>query len=283
MRRAWTYAAVGYGEYRRIPWDPTTPIRWAADLDPVAGMVTVGYGNALIGAVLLAACAFGPRRLLRPDVPRWLVAFLAIVLSCLAWSHAVRFSATQAAELFPLALVSGVVATGRLPRVRGCLLAVAFAGALGWTVYTTASILQPPDGERTDLPQLALIPLRPAEEVSLRALRNWWAADDHPSDRVFVVNLRNDLTAANEVIVYWWLDARPAAWATTFDPGLADQAEVHDDVIDDLCEHRLPPVVRHTAVYGNAELDGRLHFSRRLDEFIAMNYELAARAALRHA
>lgn len=280
MIRAWRYAAVGYGEYRRISWDPTAPVTWVRDLDPVAGIITVGYGTALLGAAFLAACALAPRRFLPAHTPRWLASFLAIVLTSLTWSHAVRFNSTQAGELFPLALVGAVVATTRLPRIRVGLLSIAFAGGAGWAIYTTSSVLGSADGERTDVERLRVIPLRPAEAVSLVALRDWWTDADRSSNHVFVANARNDLTAANEAIVYWWLDAQPAAWPTSFDPGLADQPEIQRAVISDLCERGVPPVVRHTGVYSNAELDAGLHFSRRLDEFLAMNYDIADRSPL---
>jgi hypothetical protein len=91
---------------------------------------------------------------------------------------------------------------------------------------------------------------------------------------VLATNKRNDLAFANGAYLPWFLDAPPAAWITTYDPGLADRDSVQRDVTAQLCRNRAPvveedqdPVIASQGAFGFED-----HLSRRLDEYIALNY-----------
>lgn len=134
-------------------------------------------------------------------------------------------------------------------------------------------------GASDPIERLAHAPLRPEEREAFEGLQGFWRRHGKPKGRVFTVNRRNDLAFANEAIVYWFLDARPASWATTFDPGLADRGSVQRRTARDLCETRAP-VVQLVGPHGQTEFEPFEHFSRYLDQYLALNYRAVGTAGL---
>jgi hypothetical protein len=89
------------------------------------------------------------------------------------------------------------------------------------------------------------------------------------------VELRNDVTWGGDAIVPFLLDAPAAAWPLTYDPGLVDQPDVERATIAQLCQNRAPVVqLNHDYPYppGKTVYVG----SRLLDEFLAIDYRVAA-------
>jgi hypothetical protein len=129
------------------------------------------------------------------------------------------------------------------------------------------------NGRHESVEHLRRMPLTAEERASLPVILDLWRRRPGPphTDRIAVVNRRNDDAQANEAFLYWFLDARPAVWPVTYDPGLADAPAVRAEELRDLCRHR-PAVVQFVASYAKPWGDGR---DRRLDPFIALNHHLA--------
>jgi hypothetical protein len=110
----------------------------------------------------------------------------------------------------------------------------------------------------------------PDLDRDLARILDIWVSDGSP-DTIFVANRRNDITWTNAPLVYWALDARPASWVTSFEPGLADQVRIQEEIIGDLCENRAPVVLMETFVPRRSKTPPP---STALDRFLALNYDL---------
>ncbi len=122
--------------------------------------------------------------------------------------------------------------------------------------------------------KLDLIPLGDTWP-SLVSIHELWQTRVPDRDDLFALNRRNDQATGNESFIYWYLNARAAAWPVAFDPGLADRDDLQREVVDRLCAGS-PPLVQHVVAYPlhNASRDS--HGSRDLDQFTAINYRFEA-------
>jgi hypothetical protein len=106
--------------------------------------------------------------------------------------------------------------------------------------------------------------------ADLDLIQSAWQQSNR-SDTLFVANRSNEITGMSAPMVYYLLDADPAHWLTMFDPGFADQPEHQASMIESLCQSGAPVVLMETPRF--KELEG-LSFSKDLDRFIALNYDL---------
>jgi hypothetical protein len=126
--------------------------------------------------------------------------------------------------------------------------------------------------------RLEHIPVGSVEWSSMAAIHALWYQRGLAGRPVLATNRRNDLTYANGAYLPWFLDAPPAAWITTYDPGLADRDSVQRDAVADLCRNRAPVVEENIdpSASSNGEFGFENHRSRYLDEFVALNYQTTA-------
>lgn len=288
----WASYSVGGGfrTYRQLP------IHWGFPSSFVDGLLhghfprddaglVISYLAGLSVVVLWAVQLLRPgRRILERD-PTMLAPFLAVASAIVLYGMSVRFSAPQGIHALPLFWLAVFLAPWRPralqigPSVLALALALPLLSSLPSEVGHLPTALRHPPLTAEPLARLQRIPVNVEEQASFAVLLHAWEDQGLRGRPVFSVNIRNDQAGGNEVFVYWLLDATPAAWPTTFDPGLADRADIQREVIDRLCRNRAP-VVQHTAAYGAAELPRSDHRSRLLDQFLALNYRVDARMPL---
>jgi hypothetical protein len=93
------------------------------------------------------------------------------------------------------------------------------------------------------------------------------------------ISRRNDVFWSNDMIEGYLLNAPAAAWPVTYDPGLINRDDVEKQTVQTLCHNRAP-LVQFDATYGYLNGVPIYYGSRRLDEFLAVNYGVRAVAGL---
>ena len=277
------YAIHGFPVYRRLPFDRAFPKRWLVGM--LAG-APAADDTGLVLSYLVGACAVGlfavnlllPRawRPVRPD-PSGVSLFVVLACSVVLSAQSVRFAATSGLLAIPIFWLALLVPAYRWLWVRP---AMVLAGLL-----VASTLLRPyasagPDAvaawretAHAQPPRFGHLTLAPSETASFPALVAAWSARHAPGSRMMSINIRNDRSGGNEVLPYWLLDARPAAWPIVFDPGLANSDSVEREAAASLCSFRAA-VVQHTGTYDDVSLRPGVHFSRYLDQYVALNYDV---------
>lgn len=237
----------------------------------------------LLWAVHLAARALGRRGLLARDATL-IATFLALLAAFATYAQSVRFSPENGVAVLPGIAAAWLVLRPRegvrLPRaavaVAAALFAIAFLPMLRAYVDMPADAVTA--GRKNEapeqVPKLDHIPVRETEWPSMAGIHALWRERGLSGKPVLATNKRNDLAFVNGAYLPWFLEAPPAAWITTHDPGLADRDSVQRDAAAQLCRNRAPVVEEDQdpvfASQGAFDFDD--HLSRHLDEFIALNY-----------
>ncbi|HEV3046140.1 MAG TPA: hypothetical protein VGY13_02145 [Solirubrobacteraceae bacterium] len=247
-----------------------------------AGSVIASYGVGLVavlGGLATLAVPRWRRRLLAGD-PSQLTPLMIFVCVLVLYGQAARFSVDYGDIGNPIFWVTGALL---LPRAsRATLVAVtafvAYAllpGIAPGTVYDMWKA-RPPTGDRVVVPGFNRIPI--AEDggaPSMAALVAQWRSLGLDGRATVDVELRNDVAWGNDAIVGYLLNAPPAAWPLSYDPGLVNTAKVERESVSELCHDRAP-VVQNNTDYpypaGKPEYVG----SRLLDEFLAIDYRVRA-------
>jgi hypothetical protein len=274
------YSASDFRFYRGLPPDWSFPLDWIVDVVTLRTGTAAAAEAAFYGvmAVVLVAWLATVRR--APD-PRRVTALLVLCGAFVLLANTVRFGPDYSLLAVPVGWAAAVaVARGRAARiaigVAAGVLAVQTAGA--FTPWSVADRLTsaPDQGFREPAPRLNRIPLNEQEWPALAALPVLWETVVPEGSPVLSVSRRNDVAVANDTIVYPLLDAEPAAWPVTYDPGLVTRDDVQRRAVEDLCERRAP-VVQLAGDYPG--VNGRERDrpgSRRLDQVLAYAYELRA-------
>jgi hypothetical protein len=239
------------------------------------------YGVAVVCLVAAAAMLLskkGRDRFLWHD-PTYVVPFMVIISALVLYGQAARFSDVYGLIAVPVFWGAAALLVGRLRPVAFVAVAALLAwplvhGALPWDVQR-AWRARPPVGAREPVPRFNRIPLSPDEAQSLAALPRLWETLGLRGRPTISVSRRNDIAWANDAIVGFVLDAPPAAWPLTYDPGLANRDAVQAEVVDDLCANRAP-VVQTSGDYPDPHGVSAWVGSRRLDAFLALNYRVRA-------
>ncbi|MEA2422134.1 MAG: hypothetical protein QOF55_1233, partial [Thermoleophilaceae bacterium] len=247
-----------------------------------------GAGLIVLWLVQLASSALRRRGPICPD-PTLIAPFLAVLAAFATYAQSVRFSPENGVAVLP-----GIAAAWLALRLRvrvpvnrraialgaAALLAIAFLPLLQTYAEMPADALTASDEHKSpeQVPRLEHIAVGTAEWPSMAGIHALWHARGLSGRPVLATNRRNDLTYANGAYLPWFLDAPPAAWITTYDPGLADRASVQRDAAAQLCRNRAPVVEEDIdpSASSNGEFGFAAHGSRHLDEFVALNYRLDA-------
>jgi hypothetical protein len=247
---------------------------------PAAAYVgSYGVGLAcLVAAVVMLLSPRGRHRLLRRD-PTYAAPFMVVVSALVLYGQAARFSDVYGLIAVPVFWGTAALLLGRLSPFAF----VAVAALLAWplvdnklpTEIQRAWRTRPSVTAREPVPHFNRIPLNQDEAQSLAALPRAWKALGLGGRRTISVSRRNDIAWANDAIVGFVLDAPPAAWPLTYDPGLVNRDAVQAEVVRRLCANRAP-VVQTTGDYPDPHGVAAWVGSRRLDAFLAVNYRVRA-------
>jgi hypothetical protein len=207
-----------------------------------------------------------------------------IVAGLVLYGQLARFSAAYGLIALPVFWVAGALLVRRLP-----MWGIAAAALLvAWPVVADQMPdrlldrwdARPKTEQREAIRGLNRIPLKDdGSAESMAALIGVWKQLGFDGRPTLSIGLRNDLTWVNDAIVGFLLDAPPAAWPMAYDPGLANQDKVQREVVGDLCRNRAP-VVQLEYVHPYPPTANGWIGSRRLDEFLAVNYRVRAVAGL---
>jgi hypothetical protein len=303
MRHLWwtlSYAAHGFRKYRGIPVSWTFPVKWLTSLlqgspDRAASLEMLSYG---VGAFLIAhllwrvgagLCAGSVRTGQGEDaagenqtaVLRGVLAmFLACTSALVIVAQSVRFGPGNGGAVVGLIWTTLLIAPYRHSwsragiAVTGLIIAAPLlVPQLNLPGRLSAAASAPRSGEA--IPRLQGMPLRPTEWPALAALASLWGPHGDPRLRrapLLSVSRRNDTAYGNEAFLYWFLDATPAAWPVTYDPGISDSERVQREVAAKLCSSPAVIVQKEDVYPRNRELAPSVHGSRELDQVLALNY-----------
>ena len=280
------YAVRDFRHYRGQPIDLGLLGGYDVSAARLLFSFVAGAALALLWALQLGARLRGRRGPIAPD-PTLVAPFLALLAAFATYAQSVRFSPENGVAVLP-----GIAAAWlslrlrvRLPERRfvlagAALLVIAFLPLLETFATLPADAINA--GGKNEAPEptprLAHIAVRTAEWPSMAGIHALWHERGLAGRPVLATNRRNDLTYANGAYLPWFLDAPPAAWITTYDPGLADRSSVQRDATAQLCRNRAPVVEedQDPSATSNGEFGYENHRSRRLDEFIALNYRSSA-------
>jgi hypothetical protein len=282
------YALVGFRQYRSQPVDWDFPGRWVSHLlhghndgDSAGNMVSYLVGAAVVAVWLVNLALPARSKILKSDRTR-LALFTVIVCGMVTYAQAVRFSSANGLAAVPLiwAAVVAVPFRSRWPVAITVIVGAAIT-ASGWTdvvhAPSRARDAWRANGAREQVDKFERVPLQEFERPSIPAIAALWTRDTGGAKRTFVVSQRNDDAQANPAFLYWLLDAKPAAWATTYDPGLADRGDVQREEARALCRNRAPLV----QLVGSYSRFGTPSYrSRYLDQFLALNYRVDAKTTM---
>lgn len=282
----WRYALFGFRRYRGQPIDWALPGRWLwavahGHFPSALGLGMISYVAGILLVLAWLAQVALPRRFkpFQRD-PTLLFPFLVLVTAYVVYAQSVRFSGENGRNVAALVWAGIAVAPFRRPKTKAVAAAiglVAIASGLAAFPHAPGAIRAAwaTDGAAPQVPRLGRMPLSDAERPSLAAIEWIWRRQVPTGSPVFVAGLRNDDAQGNEPVLYWLLDARPAAWPAVYDPGLADRLDVQQEVVERLCRTRAPVVqLRPATVYGS--FAAQRHGSRLLDEFLPLQYRVAA-------
>jgi hypothetical protein len=276
------YAIHDFRRYRGQPIDLGVLGGYDLAAARVLFSFVAGAALVLLWVVHLGARALGRRGPITPD-PTLVAPFLAVLTAFAIYAQSVRFSPENGVAVLP-----GIAAAWltlrlrvRLPDRRfvlaaAALLVIAFLPMLETYAALPANAIAVKDKNEAPepTPKLDHIPVRNAEWPSMAAIHALWRQRGLAGRPVLATNRRNDLTYANGAYLPWFLNAPPAAWITVYDPGLADRESVQRDATAELCRNRAPVVEedQDPSATSNGEFGYADHRSRRLDEFVALNY-----------
>lgn len=285
------YALFKYPRYRGLPFPTSAPwelfeVAWTSRTLPLEQLVySLSFFAVGLGLLLLAMGPVSDRyerirwvRTFEPDETR-MILIVGATAAFLLLSLRTRPDLFHANQLMALGWLA--VLWNR-PRYR--LMGI---GAAVVIVTMSLVVIEPLHSNRwaeayslaqttpnPDVPRLGHITIRGEDHDDLQEVVDAWIQYRHKnpslSDDIFVANRSNSLTFMNSPIVYWLLDARPAHWLTTFDPGFADQEPVHLQIIRALCQSGAALVLREP-IPADAHLED-VQFSDTLDVFIERNY-----------
>src|SRR3954454_4583406 len=282
------YALRDFRHYRGQPIDLGVLGHYDLAASRVLFSYVAGAAVVLLWAVQLAQRVRRRPGPIAPD-PTLVAPFLAVLAAFATYAQSVRFSPENGVAVLP-GIAAAWLALRLRVRVRvpdrrwvlagAVLLAVAFVPMLRTYATLPADALAFRDKNEAPepTPRLAHIPVRNAEWPSMAAIHALWRERGLAGRPGLATNRRNDLTYANGAYLPWFLNAPPAAWTTTYDPGLADRDSVQRDVTADLCRNRAPVVEEDIdpSASSNGAFGFEDHGSRRLDEFVALNYRSSA-------
>lgn len=244
----------------------------------IVGSYGVGLVVVLVGLTMLIVPTWRAR--INGRDRSYLTAFMIFVCTLVLYGQAARFSTSYGSIGDPVFWVTGALLVGRLT-AWALVAVVAFIaypllpGISPGAVYDTWSS-RPPVDNRVVVPGFNRIPI--AEDggpASMAALIAQWKAlglEDRPT---VDVELRNDVAWGNDAIVGYLLNAPAAAWPLTYDPGLVNTATVERGTVEELCRDRAP-VVQNNGDYPYPSTTKVYVGSRLLDEFLAVDYRVAA-------
>ena len=289
--RAIEYAVFVYPRYRGLPFPFAAP--WKL-VESIASnrvfayddfVVVISYFAVAIGLLLIALGPIAdrnqrlqPMRVFQSDSTRTIV-IVGATATFLLFSLRTRPDVPHASQLILLGWMAILWSRSRYRRLGVAVGVTVFMLSLLVTLptltndWTTAST-RVQAGITGSLPRSQYVVYRYGEDIYLEEMVEAWhqyhAENPGATDVVFVANRSNSLTFVNAPLVYWLLDASPAHWLTTFDPGFADQEDQQRDMVEKLCESRALLVLREP--FQNLEHPPDLRFSEILDEFISENY-----------
>jgi hypothetical protein len=247
-----------------------------------AGTIVGSYGVAFVVVIAGVALSLAPtwrRRLLARD-KSYLTPFMIVVCAVVLYGQQARFSTVYGQIGNPVFWVAGALLVRRLaPWALIALIALVayplMPAISPGTVYDSWKS-RPPTDDRVVVPGLNRIPMdADGGPESMAALISEWHALGLDGRATIDVELRNDVAWANDAIVGYLLDAPPAAWPLTYDPGLVNTYEVEHQTVTELCRDRAP-VVQNDDDYTYPPGVKVYVGSRLLDEFLAVDYEVRA-------
>jgi hypothetical protein len=271
------WAMYGIRDFRRYRGQPID-LGLLGGYDLAAARVlfsfVAGAALVLLWTVHLVARALGRRGLIAPD-PTLVAPFLAVLAAFATYAQSVRFSPENGVAVLPgiaaawLAVrLRKAVPWRRAALVGAALLAIAFLPLLRTYAALPADAIAVKDKNEAPEPTPLLdhVPVRNAEWPSMAAIHALWRQRGLAGRPVLATNRRNDLTYANGAYLPWFLSAPPAAWITTYDPGLADRDSVQRDTTAELCRNRAPVVEedQDPSATSNGEYGYADHRSRRV-------------------
>ncbi len=246
------------------------------------GIVVGSYFLALLvvvaGGVMLAVPRWRRGMLARDR--SYLTPFMVAVCAVVLYGQAARFSTTYGSIGNPVFWVAGALLVGRIATwmlVPLCALVVyPFVPGLSPKRLYDSWASPPAVRDRVVVPGLNRVPIaNDGGAASMAALVAQWRALGLEGRPTVAVELRNDVAWGNEAIVGFLLDAPAAAWPLTYDPGLVNTTEVERGTVSELCSNRAP-VVQGDGDYPYPPGVKAFVGSRLLDEFLALNYRIAA-------
>lgn len=287
------YALFGYPRYRSLPFPLTAPwelfsLTWSNRTIPYNQLVfTMSYFAIALALLLLVIGLFAKRhkrwqwaRVFERDDTRMIV-IVGATAGFLLLSLRTRPDVAHASQLM---LLGWLAVLWNRPRYSQLGVTVAVLAISTLSVLTIQSLQsnswaaassQIQSSAIEELPRLRYVTVgNDDDDADLREIFGAWnqyrLANPFASDAILVANRSNSMTFANAPIVYWLLDAPPAHWLTTFDPGFADQEGQQRQMIDALCESGAALVLREPLRGAGQRPDGQV--SDALDGFIRTHY-----------
>jgi hypothetical protein len=271
---------------RPIQWDAFT--QWLSQLwhlqlgsgDPAQEIGSYGVGLAVVvvGVVMFAVPRLR-RRLLRDD-PAYLTLFMVVVSAVLLYSLSGHFDATYGATGAVVWWVAGALVIRRIPAAgaiaAALLLGYPLWGGTGPGYWIGQWNARSPIDNAAVAPALHNIPLSAdGGGPSMTSLVALWGDLGLQGRPTITVSRRNDVLWSNDTIVGYLLDGPAAAWPMVVDPGVVNRDDVERETVADLCRNRAP-VVQTSGVYPYPAGVPPYVGSRRLDEFLAVDYRVRA-------
>jgi hypothetical protein len=244
----------------------------------IVGSYGVGLAVVIAGTAMLLVPTWR-RRLLRRD-GSYLTPYLILVCALVLYGQSARFSTVYGSIGNPVFWVAGALLVGRVS-------ALALIGVIALLIYPAVPGVspggvydawksRPPTDERVAVPGFDSIPMiEDGGPASMAALIWQWRALGLTGRATLDVELRNDLAWGNDSIVGFLLNAPPAAWPLTYDPGIVNTAKAERETVAELCHDRAP-VVQDAGDYPYPPTVKVYVGSRLLDEFLAIDYEVRA-------
>lgn len=246
---------------------------------PLAGVIVGSYGVGLLTvavAVVLLLTRAGRTRLLARD-RTFLLPFMLAVCAIVLYAQSARFSTAYGLIAVPIFWAAAALLIGRRISPGALTLAVLIFAYPLLTAIAPGAIIdawkaRPDLRNRPVIPHFDYIPIQSdGSPESLSALPRVWRQLGLQGRATIAVNIRNDVAWGNDAIVGYVLDVAPAAWETNYDPGVANSDRVERETVAELCANHAP-VVQFDQIYPYSSAAPVYVGSRRLDEFLAVNY-----------
>jgi hypothetical protein len=299
LRHLWWVASYDLKDFRHargIPIDWGAPGSWLTDLihgdgaTSQPGAIVATYGVALLTLLLVGGLLLTPRGrslVARADRGTGLLSLALLICLLVLYGQSARFSSTYGELASAVFALPAMLLLGTWLRGRGRVALAATLALVGLLILPTVrqtapdSVGQvwrdrPVTTSREPIPGYSGIGMYSVDqERSLAALPKQWRKLGLHGESTLSIGRTNTIAWGNDTIVNALVDAPSAAWPLTYDPGLANSDRTQREVVDDLCRSAAPLVQAETAYPDNGNYGIRWG-SPRLDEFVAVNYRVAA-------